>query len=78
MFVMSQRREDGDEGRRLVSLLSGVVAPAEEAQISRVRLTELQKDKIGIFWPCWVLVIPLLVCVLRRNNANVKTSNVVF
>lgn len=46
--------------------------------ISRIWITELQKDQISIFWPCWVLVIPLLLCALMKYKANVKTSNVVF
>lgn len=77
-FVPSRYGEGRDEGWWLVTVLSGVVASAEETPISRTWITELQKDTIGIFWPCWLLVIPLLLCALMKYNVNVKTSNVVF
>lgn len=78
MFVTSQCGEDEDKGQRLVSLLSGVVASAEEMQISKIWITESQKDKICIFVAWLVFSDSTLLCVLMKYNTNVKTSNVVF
>lgn len=78
MFVTSQCGEDEDKGQWLVSLLSGVLASAEETQISKIWIIEPQKDKIGIFLAWLVFRDSTLLCVLMKYNANVKTSNVVF
>lgn len=78
MFVTSQCGEDEDKGQWLVSLLSGVLASAEETQISKIRIIEPQKDKTGIFLAWLVFRDSTLLCVLMKYNANVKTSNVVF